>query len=375
VGFRVDVERLRLRLREVRRDALDLNEAWVRIDGLSRLESFAAVSSACAVWDTGCWVYPTAGGTLVWFSLKVWRERVVELGARLEAAGFSGSVSIPPFSRNDSHSRPEVVASGMLMVHRMEPAFWDSPRNDAHVRPFLWGVSEETTDMLAERVPDWVLAPDYRGTVGQLSRIRVGIEDGPDLFVMGLPKPMDDYPRPALSGWDHDNEFVRREVRLSYWGRSTWFDAAEAPNPVERATRLADQLVAFASGLTCGFITATTHKEATDPGEFDTLRLGWGGTPDPWDQYVPDAFGIQLVSSAHLDKAHDLTDWQVQQVAPDRHLITAADLSAWYDSPTCLDILTRAFPAPELREKARHDFGAMILTEEVRRAYRLTAQR
>jgi hypothetical protein len=76
---------------------------------------------------------------------------------------------------------------------------------------------------------------------------------------------------------------------------------------------------------------------------------------------VVDAFahGIQVLRSRHLDRARDLSEWAVTPLGHDRHLVEATDLDSWFAHET---------PDPDLLTKARHDFGAMILTEEIARA-------
>lgn len=75
----------------------------------------------------------------------------------------------------------------------------------------------------------------------------------------------------------------------------------------------------------------------------------------PRAEYTPDAYGIQILTDAHLARARSLAEWDVQEMAPARHLVQARDLAPWFAD----DI-----PAPEVLAAARHDFGDMILTPE-----------
>jgi hypothetical protein len=72
-----------------------------------------------------------------------------------------------------------------------------------------------------------------------------------------------------------------------------------------------------------------------------------------WSQYVQDAHGSQLLTRQHLERAHDLSAWQVTEVARGRFLVKAADLAPWWDSYT---------PDPDVLAQARSDFGDMIMT-------------
>ncbi|MFD9686802.1 hypothetical protein ACFWXO_13705 [Kitasatospora sp. NPDC059088] len=77
-----------------------------------------------------------------------------------------------------------------------------------------------------------------------------------------------------------------------------------------------------------------------------------GNTP-LWGRKVPDAHGIQLLSSAHLDQASDLSDWQITEVHKDRFLVEAPDPAAWFGP---------GGPAAAVIEQARADFGQLIVT-------------
>ncbi|MGV8849341.1 MAG: hypothetical protein ACOH16_07325 [Propionibacteriaceae bacterium] len=65
--------------------------------------------------------------------------------------------------------------------------------------------------------------------------------------------------------------------------------------------------------------------------------------------------GIQLITGTHLARAHDLSDWQVTQVSPDRYLVDAADLEPWF---------TGERTDPDVYAKAEHAFGRMLVTSE-----------
>lgn len=86
-------------------------------------------------------------------------------------------------------------------------------------------------------------------------------------------------------------------------------------------------------------------------------------------RYVPDAFGIQVLTDAHLERAHDLSDWDVTALANGRHLVAAKDVEGWFGTlaPRDWRSLGTTPPLPdnrELVEKARADFGDMILTAD-----------
>lgn len=71
---------------------------------------------------------------------------------------------------------------------------------------------------------------------------------------------------------------------------------------------------------------------------------------------VPDAHGIQVLTKAHLDRAANLDDWSVKSLGHDRYLVEARDLQAWYAGLS---------PDDAARDKARADFGDMVITREL----------
>lgn len=74
-----------------------------------------------------------------------------------------------------------------------------------------------------------------------------------------------------------------------------------------------------------------------------------------WDKLVMDAHGVSLLTDKHLERANDLTDWDIKKVGIDRFLVTAKDLEPWYGTDT-------GVPDLDVLAKARADFGAMIMT-------------
>jgi hypothetical protein len=72
-------------------------------------------------------------------------------------------------------------------------------------------------------------------------------------------------------------------------------------------------------------------------------------------EYVPDAYGVQVVSSRHLERARDLSTWTIKDLGTDRFLLAAADLRPW---------LIPDVPPDDVLTRARADFGDMIATED-----------
>lgn len=75
-----------------------------------------------------------------------------------------------------------------------------------------------------------------------------------------------------------------------------------------------------------------------------------------WAQYAPDPNGIQVLTKSHLDKATNLSNWDVTALPGDRYLVQARELRPWF---------AHDVPDQEVIDAARTDFGAMLLTLEV----------
>jgi hypothetical protein len=82
-------------------------------------------------------------------------------------------------------------------------------------------------------------------------------------------------------------------------------------------------------------------------------EIAWN--PHMFDRYVPDASGAQILTDAHLERANDLSGWNIGQLGPGRHLVEAPDLADWFENEE---------PTSDVVKAARADFGDMILTPQ-----------
>jgi hypothetical protein len=74
---------------------------------------------------------------------------------------------------------------------------------------------------------------------------------------------------------------------------------------------------------------------------------------------VPDACVQQVLTRAHLDAAADLSRWDVEELAPNRYVVTHPEPSRWFLPDPEGRQGTRV--DPDVLDRARDDFGAMIL--------------
>jgi hypothetical protein len=91
--------------------------------------------------------------------------------------------------------------------------------------------------------------------------------------------------------------------------------------------------------------------------------------PEIWGEYVLNPCGAQILTDKHLDRAHNLDDWNTARLNDRLFIVTAKDLAAWYDRSPMV------FPREILREfeaKARADFGDMLFTHATAQRLGLT---
>jgi hypothetical protein len=87
-------------------------------------------------------------------------------------------------------------------------------------------------------------------------------------------------------------------------------------------------------------------------------NLAYRNHPEAWAHFTLDPNGIQILSDTHLERANDLSDWETTKLDAHHYLVQARDLEPWYGTPR-----RREDPLdPDLLNKARADFGDIILT-------------
>lgn len=68
-----------------------------------------------------------------------------------------------------------------------------------------------------------------------------------------------------------------------------------------------------------------------------------------------DAYGVQVLTDEHLQRATDLSRWRSESLGDDRHLIAHPQLDRWFAAPE---------PDPDLLQRARADLGPLIVTDD-----------
>lgn len=355
----VDEARISERVAQRRQQGCEGVDLWVELDGLERPAGMvrAAVDQIDDEPDT--WdVQPTTGGAWTWLrDVGDWNERVRELAAVLSGMGHAGSIAVPwvdPWF----HGLSDVPFPTAYLAHRVDPPGVAGPFNAHGVPEPRWGLPEPTSERLLTQAAAWALVPGTGAHVGAVVRTPVQEHDAFSLIRPLLDRRISNL---TLASTSRTGGELRRSVRFDAFGQTWWIDLDRDADPValcESARRL---LVEHASDLLYGAVALTFP--GTDELVAATPSV-WRRHPQHWAEYVPDAFGVQLVTGRHLTHARDLSQWHVTEIAVDRWLVAARDLTAWFRAEDPSAVRKRQFPDPDLRARARDDFGAMILTRE-----------
>ena len=84
------------------------------------------------------------------------------------------------------------------------------------------------------------------------------------------------------------------------------------------------------------------------------------------DEFVPDAFGAQVLSAAHREHIPNGSDWRVEPLALGRVLVEHVDPAAWFDGSLVRfgghpnPFYNPYPPTPQFVVRAREDFDALL---------------
>jgi hypothetical protein len=314
-------------------------------------------------------VFP--GGPVVVVEYCDEREILVSWASELAAAlgdhGLNGSVRL-----FDAHSSPHWLDDTPVVVPTLagsipvdvEAILADVDRTTA--APF-WYVPEPVTGAVLDILVPWCLALTGGDTVRfqhSLQHRDVDSRDVKELLRLALAQ----HSRGDAGVTCGRSIETFRLLRFDIHGQFTVATADRTMGCAGQAAELARLLTRLAPHLENALIRLATPgrtwRQVVNPPvlpprpPFAGGRLGASLLSDfrhLLGSRVFDAYGIQLLTDAHLAHARDLSGWHVETVAPGRHLVRARDLDAWYDG---------ARPDLIVLEQARADFSDMILTAE-----------
>ena len=293
-----------------------------------------------------------------------WCDHLV---ARLAGSGVDGTLTAAPKARlpiwllhddpyEDTASSPPSVYThmGCLAWSFDERTLIGNPR-----WPAEWGVDAEATSRICELVTTW--ASD--GGPQALLRRNVSwraVSQGPDLarFLASA------ISATGMAGLQCYTEASHRCFGVGMTSIAETVLRINAPgwHWQPRIENLKAVFVDAADLLDVAFVRPLVRTSA---GSWDTIghAVPLPGVAE-WQlrdnkhllaTHTPDAHGIQILRDAHLERAHDLSDWSITDLGDGRHLVEARDLEPWYGQP---------LPDPDTLAQARLDFGSTILTAQ-----------
>lgn len=288
------------------------------------------------------------------------------------AARWADEAIIEPRPRRRSPGRRDARPTLTLAMAYTSEDLTHLPRED---RGLTWAVPVDVTRGLARNALEW-LSLEGASTFYSLSTL-------PTLWstpTLGLPHPeslteavMEPLARIEL--WSGRTSPVRhRSVEFEREGRVACQDVDQTLDTRDALAQLLACLRWQPSGLDYAFI-GWAHGGLTNLWWGDHMHYDLpGGLSEPdvrghrrlWSSYVPDAFGVQVLTEAHLDRAHDLGAWHINELAPGRYLVTAQDLNPWLATPPPHPENQYRLSAPPagVLYAARADFGGMLITRD-----------
>jgi len=360
----VDFAGIRERLRGAGSRSNPQSDVWVVVDGgLGKQESFDFVQAACeaAAW-AGIEVTATTGGTHVAVWDRNWEPAVQTIADTLAAAGHDVRITAPVAAPRQLPFRTETLAF-LHLTHRLDPPLSVESMGHPYVRE-RWNVPAAAKQRLFQTAAEWAIGEGEYGGVGLIALVTATRDDVPDILHELLPDPgptrsvyLNGYPRGDWSGLELD-----RRVTFDPYGKTVWVGRYAGMSQVERALQLRDIMIGFASELEIGWIDL---RPAIDLGGYLPGDGSWSNAKPVWHTYVPDARGIQVLTGTHLALAHDLSGWIVEPLGSDRYLVQAKDLHAWFPAEDDQPIWYGWAVDDHTLDKARADFGNLILTDAI----------
>lgn len=289
-------------------------------------------------------------------SQEALRDWAQALATALTVAGFSGKLgpatdAAPPACLGSS--LPPVPTGYVSYV--LDPTALDDP----HRREVGWLVSPAATERIAALLDRWARRPGAELILRQnLYSLAAQLPDAAPQLVKAVTET-------GRAGLDFvlDRAQAALHTALSYGGDGVFqVIGGSWQHQVELLT---EALVALPADTQQAYLR-TSRRNRSSHTQLDAVQPLPGITESDvryskelLAEYLPDAHGVQVVRTAHLRNAHDLSGWQVTELGDDRHLVRAADLEPWYAQP---------LPDAGTLARARADFAGALLTKELVRA-------
>jgi hypothetical protein len=351
-------------------------ELWIRVKTVASPEhALAATRRAAAVANEAefaddrdpsagsAGVAATPSGPVVYLgicdspaALKAWTALFTDT---LEADGISGTLEPTQPEPSPLGDRPTIrfVTAALTVPIDLEAAAADRARTE---RTDGWYVPPKATAALVPPLAAWCLAAAGDVFLEQEEmRFRLNPESVTDTVVAAL-------------GTGTEINIVCASAptpfrRVCFGHRGTVTLTLQHGDWSDDVAVLTEILVAMAAQIEQGLL----RRAARSPIDWQAVvnytapLIPYGGglrstlihrLRDLLDHRVSDAYGVQVLTDAHLAHATDLSAWEVTALDGGRHLVRARDLALWFAGDA---------PDEAVLQRARNDFGAMVLSPDV----------
>jgi hypothetical protein len=303
--------------------------------------------------------YPTSFGCYTYVrAASAWTVTVDELSASVSGEELPHDVEVRiTRPRRAAQSWWEVLREGRrpraaaLMGFSLSPAVPDRG----------WGVASDVTERLLEHAGPWV---SVSGEEGEVFDGRRAIVLAPD-DVVGVMSRMVRAFETCFDTWfpASTRGDGGRDISVDRWGQAAYVQAGAQLDNAAVAREMSEVLRHHAEHLDVGAVRPAQVNETRNFGYADPI---WLQNRHLWATHVHQPNAIQVLTSAHMDRAHDLSSWTAEHVADDRWLVATADLGPWFDH---VDDQGAQHVPPDVMTSAVRDFGDMLLTTEVAAAH------
>ncbi|MCE1174929.1 MAG: hypothetical protein LWW77_10030, partial [Propionibacteriales bacterium] len=274
------------------------------------------------------------------------RRHVEALARNLERAGITGAITgVKPY-RPTRRLRRIARSLGWTATLAYRPtSTWEGQPG--------WLGDSDLLDHVTDHLVDWITEDGGQLTLGLEPELPYSYEVGrPELRSL-----MEQDVFASAQGYRQGPDRVRR----AYFIPPTHVAMSQAPADGEWLVAV-EQLSAAMRSAPLDQLCAAM---LTDDDWFEILRtntefngMGFLRHPELWDEYLPFPSGVQILTDKHLDRAHNLDDWDTTRLNDRLYVVHAKDLSPWYRVPWVR--VTEAHT--EAVAKARLDFGDMLFT-------------
>jgi hypothetical protein len=354
---------------------------WIRVQTTSPLQIAAAAAEAAtalaneAAWATtndgeprigGTDVSPTPQGPVIFVdycddtaTLQTWLTRVAD---ELLARGITGKLTP---ARTDAAPIDNEIPPLTVVAALTVPIDWATLDHDIatlHGAERGWYADATLTAALVTRLVRWCLFPGDLYLRHQVPQFRITPELAEPLITTALRAG----PSVVLTCATKTGDFQR--ITFDLHGQVTLSRRRAGQTWNDDITSFEQILTAVAPLLEQGLIRKSFREASWGATINNTLQaMPYGGEGLPhglslikqrklFDQRTVDAYGIQVLTDAHLAHAHNLSDWDITDLGSGRHLVKARDLTPWFAQDK---------PDPHTLAQARNDFGDLILNPTV----------